>query len=56
MKKTGMENIRLEIRHKDRDIVRLLNERARLSQEVGKIKGQEGDRRLRPRPGVARPE
>ena len=42
MKKTGIENIRREIRHKDRDIVRLLNERARLSLEVGKIKGREG--------------
>jgi len=42
MKKTGMENIRREIRQKDRDIMRLLNERARLSLEVGKIKGQEG--------------
>ena len=42
MKKTGIEDIRREIRHKDRDIVRLLNERARLSLEVGKIKGWEG--------------
>ena len=56
MKKTGIEKIRRKIRHKDRDIVRLLNERARLSLEVGKIKGQGGARRLRPRPGVARPE
>ena len=42
MKKPGIENVRREIRHKDREIVRLLNARARLSQEVGKIKGREG--------------
>ena len=42
MKKPGIENVRREIRHKDREIVRLLNERARLSLEVGKIKGREG--------------
>ena len=42
MKKTGIEDIRREIRHKDRELVRLLNERARLSLEVGKIKGREG--------------
>ena len=42
MKKTGIEDIRREIRHKDRELVRLLNERARLSLEVGRIKGREG--------------
>jgi chorismate mutase/prephenate dehydratase len=42
MKKPGIENIRREIRHKDGEIVKLLNERARLSLEVGRIKGREG--------------
>jgi chorismate mutase/prephenate dehydratase len=42
MKKTGIEGIRREIRNKDREIVKLLNERSRLSQDVGRIKGREG--------------
>ena len=55
MKKTGIENIRREIRHKDRELVRLLNERARLSLEVGRIK-DEGIGVYDAAPGVARPE
>ena len=42
MKNPEIENIRHELRQKDRDIVRLLNERARLSVEVGRIKGRAG--------------
>ncbi len=42
MKTPGIENIREQIRQKDREIVRLLNERAGLSLEVGRIKGREG--------------
>ncbi len=38
MKKKTMENIRKEIRERDRKIVQILNERASLSLEVGKIK------------------
>jgi chorismate mutase/prephenate dehydratase len=42
MKKTGIENVRREIRRKDGEIVKLLNERARLSLEVGRLKGRDG--------------
>jgi chorismate mutase/prephenate dehydratase len=42
MKNSGIENMRRKIRQKDREIVRLLNERARLSVEVGRIKGLAG--------------
>ncbi len=37
-----METIREEIRQKDREIVRLLNERGSLSVEIGRIKGDMG--------------
>jgi chorismate mutase/prephenate dehydratase len=37
-----LEKLREEIREKDREIVRLLNERARISVRIGQVKGQEG--------------
>ncbi len=42
MKNQAIEKVRHKIRRKDREIVRLLNERARLSLEVGRVKGREG--------------
>jgi chorismate mutase/prephenate dehydratase len=42
MKTPGIENIRKQIRQKDNEIVRSLNERAALSLEVGRIKGRDG--------------
>lgn len=42
MKTPGIENVRKQIRQKDREIVKLLNDRAALSVEVGRIKGREG--------------
>jgi chorismate mutase/prephenate dehydratase len=42
MNKQDLEKSRRQIRQKDREIVELLNERARLSLEVGRIKGREG--------------
>jgi len=42
MKTPVIENIRKQIRQKDREIVRSLNERAALSLEVGRIKGRDG--------------
>lgn len=42
MKKRSIESVRREIRRKDGEIVKILNERARLSLEVGRIKGQKG--------------
>lgn len=41
MKET-LEGLREKLRRKDREIVDLLNERARLSIEVGRVKGSEG--------------
>ena len=46
-----IQKIREEIRKKDREIVRLLNERGSLSVEVGRIKNQVKDGDLRPFPG-----
>ena len=40
--KPSLEKLREEIREKDREIVRLLNERARISVRIGQVKGQEG--------------
>jgi chorismate mutase / prephenate dehydratase len=42
MKTPGIESIRKQIRLKDREIVKLLNDRAALSLEIGRIKGREG--------------
>jgi chorismate mutase/prephenate dehydratase len=42
MKKASLKTLREELRKKDREIVKLLNERAKLSIEVGKVKELEG--------------
>ena len=42
MKKTSLKTLREELRKKDREIAKLLNERAKLSIEVGKVKDYEG--------------
>ena len=42
MTANSIEKIREKIRRKDREIVRLLNDRARLSVEVGRVKDREG--------------
>lgn len=42
MKTRDIDNLRKRIRQKDGEIVRLLNERARLSVDVGRVKGCEG--------------
>jgi chorismate mutase/prephenate dehydratase len=42
MKKASLKTLREELRKKDREIVKLLNERAKLSIEVGKVKEVEG--------------
>ena len=42
MKTRDIDNLRKRIRQKDGEIVRLLNERARLSVDMGRVKGCEG--------------
>ena len=42
MKQPKLDGLRQDIRNKDREIVRLLNERARISIQIGEVKGQEG--------------
>lgn len=42
MKKKSLEEIRAALRNKDLEIVSLLNERAKLALEVGKIKNEKG--------------
>lgn len=42
MKKTSLETLRQKLRKKDREIAKLLNERAKLSLEVGKVKDFNG--------------
>ena len=42
MKKTSLKTLREELRKKDREIAKLLNERAKLSVEVGEVKDYEG--------------
>ncbi|MFA5280850.1 MAG: prephenate dehydratase [Smithellaceae bacterium] len=40
--KKPLESLREEMRKKDRDIVRLLNERSEISMKIGRVKGQAG--------------
>jgi chorismate mutase/prephenate dehydratase len=42
MKKASLKTLREELRRKDREIVKLLNERAKVSIEVGKVKDLKG--------------
>lgn len=42
MKSPGLEMLRKKMREKDKDIVRILNERAKLSVQIGKVKGEGG--------------
>lgn len=42
MKSRKLETLRNKIRDKDREIVRLLNERAQISVQIGKVKGDGG--------------
>src|SRR5450759_5620000 len=42
MKQPKLESLRQNIKDKDREIIRLLNERARISVNIGEVKGQEG--------------
>jgi chorismate mutase/prephenate dehydratase len=42
MKKASLQTLRIELGRKDREIVKLLNERAELSIEIGKLKELEG--------------
>jgi chorismate mutase len=42
MKPGRLENLRKTIKEKDRDIIRLLNERAQISVQIGKVKGEGG--------------
>jgi len=42
MKPQRLENLRKKIKDKDQEIVRLLNERAQISVQIGKMKGQGG--------------
>jgi len=42
MKPGRLENLRTSIKEKDRDIIRLLNERAQISVQIGKVKGEGG--------------
>jgi len=42
MKQPNLESLRQNIKDKDREIIRLLNERARISVNIGEVKGQEG--------------
>jgi chorismate mutase / prephenate dehydratase len=40
--KSRLEKLRANMKEKDREIIRLLNERSQISVEIGKVKGQEG--------------
>ncbi len=42
MKPRHLENLRKNIKDKDREIIRLLNERAQISVQIGKVKGEGG--------------
>lgn len=42
MKQPNLDGLRQNIKDKDRGIIRLLNERARISVQIGEVKGQEG--------------
>jgi|YelNatPaOPRAMG01_1025707.scaffolds.fasta_scaffold27688_2 chorismate mutase/prephenate dehydratase len=42
MKSNKLEALRAKIRQKDREIIRLLNERSRISVDIGKVKGEGG--------------
>jgi chorismate mutase/prephenate dehydratase len=42
MKKANLEGLRQSIKGRDSDIIRLLNERARISIQIGEVKRQEG--------------
>ncbi len=42
MKQLHLDGLRQNMRDKDREIIRLLNERARISVQIGEVKGQEG--------------
>ncbi len=42
MKPRRLENLRKNIKEKDREIIRLLNERAQISVQIGKVKGKGG--------------
>ena len=42
MKPERLENLRKTIKEKDREIIRLLNERAQISVQIGKVKGEGG--------------
>ena len=42
MKKSKLDDLRQNIKNKDLEIIRLVNERARISSQIGEVKGQEG--------------
>jgi chorismate mutase/prephenate dehydratase len=42
MKSGHLENLRQNMKEKDREIIRLLNERAKISVQIGKVKGRKG--------------
>ena len=42
MKKPKLDSLRQSIKNKDSEIIRLLNERAQISIQIGEVKGQEG--------------
>lgn len=42
MMKSGLEKLREDMKEKDREIIRLLNERSQISVRIGEVKGQEG--------------
>jgi chorismate mutase/prephenate dehydratase len=42
MKQPNLESLRQDMKDKDREIIRLLNERSQISVQIGKVKGQEG--------------
>jgi len=42
MTRERLENLRKKMKEKDREIIRLLNERAQISVEIGKVKGESG--------------
>ena len=42
MMKAQLEKLRKTMKEKDREIIRLLNERSRISLRIGGVKGEEG--------------
>ena len=40
MKPRKLEDLRENMKEKDREIIRLLNERAQISVQIGKVKGE----------------